>query len=67
MKCNSKSLFYTFENRGGSVIVDAEVILVQDSEELITEVLEEISTTGIIGNLSIVPGSLNTSAISGEY
>ena len=50
----------------GSVTCDAEVVLVSGSNEKIVQVLNEINTTGVFGNLSIVPNSLITSNISGN-
>ena len=49
------------------MICNVEVVLVQDSEDVVTHVLEEISTTGIVGNLSIAHGSLNISDIPGNH
>ena len=42
------------------------MILVPGSNEKIVEVLEEISSTGVFGNFSLVPDSLTTSDIPGN-
>ncbi|CAB4021378.1 CAVP-target [Paramuricea clavata] len=49
--------------RRGSVIFDAEVVFVPGSEDEITRVLEGMNTTGVLGNFSLVPGSLTTTDI----
>ncbi|CAB4007669.1 fibrillin-2-like isoform X48, partial [Paramuricea clavata] len=44
----------------GSVIFEAEMVFVPGSEDEITRVLDDISATGVLGNFSLVPGSLTT-------
>jgi hypothetical protein len=48
------------------VICDAEVVLVPDAEDEITRVLEGLNKTGILGNFSVVPGSLTITDIRGN-
>jgi hypothetical protein len=50
----------------GSVICDAEVVLVSGSDEKILQVLDGINSTGILGNFSLVPDSLTISDIPGN-
>ena len=42
------------------------MVLVPDAEDEITRVLESVSATGVLGNFSVVPGSLTTMDISGN-
>jgi hypothetical protein len=48
------------------VICDAEVVLVPDAEDEITRVLEGVSATGVVGNFSVVPGSMTITDIPGN-
>jgi hypothetical protein len=52
--------------RRGSVIFDAELVFVPGSEDEITRVLDDISATGVLGDFSLVPGSLTTRDIPGN-
>jgi hypothetical protein len=45
------------------VICDAEVVLVPDAEDEITRVLEGVSATGVVGNFSVVTGSMTITGI----
>lgn len=51
--------------RSGSVICDAELIISPDSENRIILILNNISSSGVVGNLSIVPGSLIVTEVQG--
>ena len=48
------------------MICDAEVVLVPDAEDEITRVLEGVSATGVVGNFSVVPGSMTITDIPGN-
>ena len=52
--------------RRGSVIFDAEVVFVSGSEDEITRALDDISATGVLGDFSLVRGSLTTTDIPGN-
>ena len=42
------------------------MITSSDFEDNITSVLDDINTTGVVGNLSFVPGSLTTTELAGN-
>ncbi len=48
------------------MICHAEVVLVPDSDDNITRVLNDISETGVLGNFSLVPDSLATEKVQGN-
>ncbi|CAB4010984.1 Brain-specific angiogenesis inhibitor 3, partial [Paramuricea clavata] len=49
--------------RSGSVICDAEVVLVLNAHDEITKVLERVNATGVLGNIFVVSDSLTTADI----
>ncbi|CAB4033762.1 mucin-17, partial [Paramuricea clavata] len=49
--------------RSGSVICGAEVVLVLNSHDEITKVLERVNATGVLGNIFVVSDSLTTADI----
>ncbi|CAB3985460.1 fibrillin-2 isoform X2 [Paramuricea clavata] len=49
--------------RSGSVICDAELVLVLNAKDEITKVLERVNATGVLGNISVVAESLTTADI----
>lgn len=42
------------------------MIIAPDTEANITSVLDDISAMGVVGNLSLVPGSLTTTELPGN-
>ena len=52
-------------NSTGSVICEAQVVMAPVSDSNILAVLEEVNRSGKLGNLSVVPNSLETSDVPG--
>jgi hypothetical protein len=48
------------------VICDVEVVMVPDSQDDITRVLENVNATGVLGNFSVVLHSLTVVHIPGN-